>query len=178
MSLISQDQMYILRVLEKTRLLTVSQAFRLLNAANGRATEPYASRVFHQLRYMQKVRFETEDIVTPANIRGGDIDRDMLGAVDVMLDISDSAPLEIGGEATPFKLRFLTDDGDRVGNYGIITVPPGGEVRVNFQIEEVSTNANTIIFLLADNTQRTLIKTTQPHYFAVRDGDKYRYYAE
>ena len=107
-----------------------------------------------------------------------DVARDILAAVDVMLDISDGTPLDIGGESAPFALRFLTDDGERVGSYGIIIVPPNGEARVNFQIEEVSTNAYTIIFLLADHTQRELIKTFQPHYFAVRDGDKYRYYAD
>ena len=178
MNLISQDQMNILRVLEKTRLLTVAQALRIVKAANERATEPYSLRALRQLRYMQKIRFESEDIIALPDIVQRDAATDMLAAVDVMLDISDGAPLDVGGESVPFALRFLTDDGERVGSYGIIIVPENGEARVNFQLEEVKTNAHTIIFLLADHIQRTLIKTTQPHYFAVRDGDKHRYYAD
>ena len=162
MNLISQDQMNILRILEKTRLLTVAQALRIVRAANERATEPYSLRLLQQLRYMQKIRFESEDIIALPDIVKRDVARDILAAVDVMLDISDGAPLDIGGESTPFALRFLTDDGERVGSYGIIVVPPNGEARVNFQIEEVSTNAYTIIFLLADHMQRELIKTSQP----------------
>ena len=135
-------------------------------------------RILRQLRYMQKLRFESEDIVTLTNIRSGDIDRDMLAAVDVMLDISDNAPLEIGGEAVPFKLRFLTDDGDRVGSYGIIVVPLGSEAQIHFQLKEVVSDKHTVIFILTDLAQRDKLKTSQPHYFAVHDGDKYRYYAD
>jgi len=164
-----------MRVLEKTRMLTVAQVFRILRASDERVIEPHVIRLLRQLRYMQKLRFKTEDLVTLPSIIQQDRDPSILAVTDIMLDISKGTPLDIGCESPPFALRFLTDDGDRVGNYGIIIVKPGSETMINFQVEEVSNR--TIIYLVDNIEQRAQIKTKQPHYFAVNDGDKYRYYA-
>jgi len=166
-----------MRILEKTRMLTVTQAYRLLSALDERATEAYALRVLRQLRYMQKLRFESESLVTLPSIIQHSGDISILAAIDIMLDISKDAPLDVGGESPPFSLRFLTDDGNRVGSYGVVVVEQGNETMINFQVEEVTGN-RTIIYLIENKEQRTLIKTTQHHYFAVKDGKKYRYYAD
>ena len=179
MYLITQDQKRIMSILDKTQVLTTAQVFCILKVSNERATEAYALRVIQQLRYMQKLRFESEDIITlPDMVPQRDKNDLILAAVDIMLDISEGAPLEVGSKSTPFILRFLTDNGDSIGCYGIIAVPLGGAARVNFQLEDISSVKQTIILLLADLKQREEIKTTRPHYFAVKDGNKYRYYAD
>ena len=178
MYIIDEGQARILRILEKTRVLTVEQAYRITKAVIKKASNASTLRSPRQLRYVQKLRFLSDDVVALSSSESISIDHDMLAAIDVMLDISDCTPLDVGGESAPFKLRFLTDDGERIGNYGVILVPIGHEDIVNFQLEEVNTSGQKLIFLLSDLAQRDKIKTSQPHYFAVKDGDKYRYYAE
>jgi hypothetical protein len=175
MFIITPEQDALLRVLDETRYLTAAQALRILQLVSETATPSLAAHVLNQLRYMQKVFWKSETVVTLPHLSDKPIDADMLSAVDVMLDLSDGRLLTISSKKPPFKLCFLTERGGKLGSYGVVAAPPGGERAISQTLADMEAE-RTVIFLLSDTARQPLFKITQQHYFAIPDNGKYRYF--
>ena len=63
---VTVDQDHILRVLEQTGCLTVTQAHRLLRISNPKSQESYARRILNQLQHIQRARLKTDDTFVAA----------------------------------------------------------------------------------------------------------------
>jgi hypothetical protein len=168
-----QDLLY--GVLEKTGCLTAEQALRILRASYDASRSDRALSVFNQLRHMQKIYLKSDNMAILPHLAKKPVDADMLVAADIMLDLSDGKPLDISAKKPPFKLCFLAEHGDKIGSYGVVAAPPGGEYAANRALEDADVK-RTVIFLLSEPHQQQLFKTTQNHYFALFDGGKYRYF--
>jgi hypothetical protein len=171
-----QDRVY--RVLEQTGWMTVLQARRVLRVSSSTVPEEYARRVLKQLRYLQKARPVTDDIFVLPRLAGKPVDTDMLAAADVMLDLTGDSLLALSSKKPPFKLCFLSGHGDTVTSYGIVSVREGEERQVNFLLEGMPDEKRTVIFLIHYPEQQALFRTILPHYFAVFDGGKRRYFKD
>jgi hypothetical protein len=169
--LLTLDQRRLLEVITCAGYLTERQAGVLL----GERAEGHPARVLRQLRHLGKVRLAGDGIAVLPRLADKSVDSDMLAAVDVMLDISSGAPAAIASDRPPYKLCFLAERGDRLSSYGVVAAAPGEEPRVNFLLDADKTE-RTVVFIPRDAAQTERLKTALPHYFAVRDGGRFRYF--
>jgi len=138
--------------------------------------EEYARRILKQLRYLQRARPVTEDIYMLPRLDNKPLDNDMLTVVDVMLDLTGDSLLGVSSKKPPFKLTFLSGHGDTVTSYGIISAREGEEHQVNFLLEGMPAEKRIVIFVLKCPELQALFRTTLPHYFALFEGGKRRYF--
>ncbi|MDR0861799.1 MAG: DUF5697 family protein [Oscillospiraceae bacterium] len=174
MYIVTTEQERLFAVIDKTGYLTTAQAERILPCTYPDKHSAFTERVLRQLQFQQKIRFMTDSVVKLPHLLEREPDFEMLAAIDIMLDIADGAPLELSAKKPPFKLCFLVERGDKVGSYGVVLAPPGDETQINFQLH--GAEHLTVIFVLTEPEQRERYKTALSHYFAVRDGGKYRYF--
>ena len=170
------DQEYILSILSKTRFMRVNQACKLLKLIDEAKVEIYAVSLLKQLKHMEKIAWKSEKVFALPSLYRDSVDEEMLAAIDIMIDLTDSKILSLSANNPPYKLCFLTEQGDNVGNYAIISVAPGSEMTVTATLSAAATDTRTVIFLLSDISQKNKIKTTLPHFFALYDANRYRYF--
>jgi hypothetical protein len=174
--LLTLDQRRLLEVITCTGYLTERQAGVLL----GERSEDHPARVLNQLRHLGKIRLANDRLADDGlavlpRLADKRVDSDMLAAADVMLDISNGAPAAIASDRPPYKLCFLAERGDRLASYGVVMAVPGEEPRVNFLLDADKTE-RTVVFITRDAEQTERFTTALPHYFAVRDGGRFRYF--
>jgi hypothetical protein len=190
--LMTRDQQKLFDVIRHTGYLTAIHARRLLDkSVPVGSTGPveravhsgYPLRVLGQLQYLQKIRLNRGDVACLPHLVDSPVDHDMLSAIDVMLDLSGNAPVAVSSRKPPFKLCFLSQCGDRLGSYGIVAAPSGDERRVCLMLDEYAKDgagndldSRTVVFVLRDPGLREAFNTSLPHYFAVFDAGKYRYF--
>lgn len=175
---LTQDQRFLLSVLKETRCLTRRQVLRLLRVRTPGKEEAQADAALRQLRYLGKIRPVGEQVIALAGDGGREPDRDMLEAVDVMLDLCGHGLETLSAHRPPFKLVFLTTlDGGTISVFAVLPVAPGQEAEAVTRLEMVPAEPHqSIIFLLSDLSQRALISVRRPHYFAARDNGRLRYF--
>lgn len=175
---LTRDQQYLMSILKETRCLTRRQALRLLRARTPQKEEAQVDAALRQLRYLGRIRPLDERVIALAEDGGRAADRGMLEAVDVMLDLCGRGLEDLSARRPPFKLVFLTtlDDGT-ISVFAVLPVEPGREGEAVTRLEVVPAEPHqSVIFLLSDLSQRALISVQRPHYFAVRDNGRLRYF--
>jgi hypothetical protein len=100
----------------------------------------------------------------------------MLAATDVMLDVSDAKPLALAPGTPPCKLRFLAETERGIAGYAVIAAPPGRESEVNFALGETQNEKRAFILLIGNVAQREKFNIPAPHFFAMRENGKTRYF--
>lgn len=175
MYLITPEQEYVLGVLQKTKVMRRTHAYRLLKMLGGR-NERYVDRCLEQLRHIRKIVFKPEDLITLPLLYKAPADDEMLSAIDVMLDLTRFKVSALTADRPPHKLCFLTEQDDSMGSYSVVIVRPGQEATVLASLSFSAFEDSTVIFLLSELSQKDSIKTKLPHYFATYDGGKYRYF--
>jgi hypothetical protein len=132
---------------------------------------------------LQKIRLNRDGVACLSHLVDSPVDCDLLSAIDVMLDLSGNTPIVVSSKKPPFKLCFLSQRGDRLGSYGVITASPGDERRVCLMLDEYARDSagngldsRTAIFILRNPDRRNMFTTSLPHCFAVFDAGKYRYF--
>lgn len=169
------DQEYLLSVLDATKVMRKGQALRLLfNLGEGR-TEAYARHCLLQLGHMRKIAWKTDDVFATPMMFNEPVDEDMLSAVDVMLDLTGTKAVSVAAGPAPFKLRFLSDRGNASKGFAIVVFNVDSERGINDGLP-AAPGGCAIIFLLSYMTQKNRVKTSLPHYFAIHDGGRYRYF--
>jgi hypothetical protein len=172
----------LLDIIRRTGYLTTIHAYRLLDkpAPTGQsASSDYPARVLKQLQHMQKIRLNANGAACLPHLADMPVDYDMLSTIDVMLDLSGNDPIAVSSKKPPFKLCFLSQRGDRLGSYGVVIAQPGDERRVCCSLGGCVSDifdSRTVVFVLRNPRQRDMFKTPLPHYFAVFDAGKYRYF--
>ena len=172
---VTPDQKYILSVLDATKIMRKSQVVKLLSKLGAGYTEDYALRCLLQLKYIRKVAWKTDDVLAVPMMFNEPIDEDMLSAIDVMLDLTDKQILSVAAGPEPYKLRFLSAGDEGAKGFAVIAFNTGTASKIKTSIPDAP-DGHTIIFLLSHMHQSDRVKTTLPHYYAVRDGGKYRYF--
>jgi len=172
--LMTNVQEYLLSVLEQTICMKTNQAGRLINIAGLQKSGPHINSILRQLRYLGKIIFFGNDIISlPYH---GYYDSEMLAAIDIMLDMTEKNILAVNTNQ-PFKLCFLTELENGIGNFAILPVPAGMEKGLAALVAETNAEKKTVIFLLADIRQKALLNLKTPHYFAIRDeAGEFRYF--
>lgn len=173
---VTQEQEYILSILHKTKVMRKEQAVKLLRIADFKRNAEYTTRCLEQLRHIRKIKWVSSDVFTLPILYMEPIDEEMLSAVDIMLDLTDSKILALSASKPPYKLCFVNGSEDSFGSYAVIVVPHGSETMITASLYGAESNNRTVIFLLSDSSQKERIKTALPHFFAIHDSGKYRYF--
>jgi len=171
---LTNDQNYLLSILEHTICMKTDQAARLINMGGQQKNESYFNSCLRQLRYLGKIIFVRGNIISlPYH---GYYDIEMLDVIDVMLDMAEKSILAVNTNK-PFKLCFLTELENGIGNFAVLPVPQGKEKRLAIEISEANAEKKTVIFLLSDIKQKDLLNLSTPHYFAIRgENGEYKYF--
>ena len=172
---ITPDQQYILSILHATKVMRKGQALRLLGKPGCDKPSAYALRCLDQLRHIRKISWKSGDILTTPMLYHAPADDEMLSAIDIMLDLSGSKPLSVSSGPEPYKLCFLSRQGDDLRGFAIIVVKPGEEETLAASLCGAP-DGRTVIFLLSGLAQKDRVKTPLPHYFALYDNGRYRYF--
>jgi hypothetical protein len=165
----------ILSVLEKTGILSFGNMETLLAAEGAEVGAGYVERLAAQLAHMQKAYPATEGLITAPRLVSAPPGADMLAAVDIMLDVSGGRPLALRPGAPPCKLCFLVETEYGIGGYAVISVEARRETALNFILEGMD-EKRVIILLLENENQKERLKIGLPHFFAVREKGKIRYF--
>jgi hypothetical protein len=174
---LTADQEYILSLLQKTRFMRSVQACRLLGKLDGGKVERYVMRSLRQLRHLSKIAWITEDVFTLPDLYNSTIDREMLAAVDIMLDLADGRILALSAPGPPFTLRFMSEQGGGLKSYAVANLPPGHEAALAALINESGLpGGSTVLVLLSELSQMEAVRILLPHYFVIRGADGYRYF--
>lgn len=172
------EQDYLLSILQKTKVMRKDQAAKLLSGFDTKRDAGYTSRCLAQLQHIRKIKWSRQrpdDVFTLPLLYQESIDEDMLSAIDIMADLSDSKIIALS-TTQPYKLYFYIAQENSFWSYAVITVQPGSEALVSTSLIGVETENRTLIFLLSNLEQKDNIRTSLPHFFAVNDGGKYRYF--
>ena len=168
------DQEYVMFILKAVKAMRITQAYSLLRKLDGSKTGRYASRCLDQLRYMQKIWMAGGTLTFP-RLHGAPVDEDMLAAIDVMLDLTDIKVHAISSSTLPYKLCFLAEQNNGMGNYAVIVAHPSSEAVTAASLQNTDPDGRTVIFLISELSQAASIKTDLPHFLALNDGGKYKY---
>jgi hypothetical protein len=177
---VTPEQEYILSILNVTRIMRRDQAFHLLAKLNKWNTEVYTQtytlRCLWQLKHIRRLAWKTDDVFTLPLLFHEPIDEEMLSAIDIMLDLTKEKILSVSVGPAPYKLSFSSEKGKDLKAFAIVTVKPGSEKISTILLNSDSSDGRIIIFLLSSLSQRDSVKTSLPHYFAILDGGRYRYF--
>ena len=171
------EQDYILSILKVVKVLRKSQAVRLLKKLDGSKNEQCWERCFGQLGHIRKIAWLSDDLFTMPLLQRNAVDEDMLQAVDVMLDLTDIRVQSLSSSKPPYNLCFLAEQKKDFGSYAIIIARPGTEAVITASLNNSGQDGRTVVFILSDPSQTQGIKTSLPHFFAISDGSKYRYFS-
>jgi hypothetical protein len=166
---------YVLSVLDATKVMRKEQAFKLLKKFDAGKTEEHLIRDLRQLKHIQKIVWKSDDVLTTPLLFNEPTDEEMLSAIDIMLDLTDRRILSISRGPAPYTLRFVSEYRDRVKAFAVIIVNARSERSIKALLPGGSDEC-TIIFVISSLSQKDRIKTSLQHFFAVRDGGRYRYY--
>ena len=172
---VTPDQKYILSILDATKVMRKDHAFRLLEKLSAEYTEGYELRCLMQLKYMRKIAWKTDDVFAVPMMFNEPIDEDMLSAVDIMLDLTGKRVMSVSAGPEPYKLRFLSARDKGSNGFAVIVFNASLEREISASLHRIP-DGHTIIFLLSNLSQKDRVKTALPHYFAIRDGGRYRYF--
>ena len=175
MFILTPDQQYILSILSATNVMRKDQAVKLLGKLDSTITNVYALRCLDQLRHIRKIVWKTESVFTPPMLYSFPVDGDMLSAVDIMLDLTSQKVSSISAGPSPYKLCFLSEEVNNLRAFAVTIVKPGSECMINASLPGAN-NSRTVILLITDRSQKNSIETSLPHYYAIRDSDRYRYF--
>jgi hypothetical protein len=93
-----------------------------------------------------------------------------------MLDISGGKISAVKRGEPPCKLCFLVETENGVGSYAVIPVPRGHETEVRFALGGTRTEKRMLVLLLENACQRENFNIEHPHFFALREESKTRYF--
>ena len=177
MFITTPEQDYLLSILKTTKVMRRSQTLTLLQKLDHGKTEQFVARCLEQLRHIRKIVWLTDDLFTLPLLQKSPVDESMLSAIDIMLDLTEVRVDALSASAQPYKLCFLAQQQNDIGNYAIIVAPPGSEAVITASLRSSDDDGRTVIFLVSTLSQAEGIKTSLPHFFAISDGGKYRYYS-
>jgi len=152
------------------------QAVRLLACIDEAKIEQYTIGLLNQLRHIQKITWITDTVFTLPFLYNKPIDECMLSAMDIMLDLTESRITALTTNNPPYKLCFFTGQENHLNSYAVIVVAPGSETTVTASLCNANAKDFTVIFILSDFAQKDNIKTPLPHFFAILDNGRYRYF--
>lgn len=175
---LTENQAYLLSVLDESHYLRCMQAYLLLRLKEPWKTPEQADAAMRQMRYLGRAVFlNGGDVIALPEYREKPPDTGMLDAVDVMLDLAGKELLRISAHKPPFKLCFLTSQPDGgIGSYAVMPVERGREAAVSAEVQLAEADRRTVVFLLSDWSQHEAVQTGLPHYFMLRDHGKRRYF--
>ncbi len=167
---LSNDARYIDSILCETNCLSVMQIHRLLKLSDTNAQPSYAEVIAKRLCYTGRAVMRDNDVLVPMYIDIPEPDPEMLADVDIMLDLLRELPAAVSAKKPPYKLVFQAR---RDESAYAVAIVKGGQ---KYAFTSFSEQAFTVVFLLEDLSQADLIETSGPHYFAVFEENKLRYY--
>lgn len=168
---LSKPQKALLELLYEYGGLPTVQAEKLLqlrNEYNRLHMEP----VIHQLVCSGMIE-EKNGIILPA---GGQINPEVIEALDIMLLLSPEDIQMFQRGKAPFTLTFFKIRGDKLYRYDACPVPSGNEPIVCAMLEGVNHKYRMIVFLVDHLEQQKLLQVGCEHCFTVRENGTYRFY--
>ena len=117
---------------------------------------------------------QQDDIFTA---EGRAASNDTLAAIDIMLQLPGTVQSFLPGKQ-PFALTFFREKKNILYRYDICPVPPGKELVISAQLEQMNPRYRIIIFLLCDLKQREYLTAPCQYRFAVLQDKTYYFYEE
>lgn len=173
---LTTDQEYILRVLKELHFFRKEQVYQLLHNRDNEKRPDQAEAALRQLTYLRKVVVLPGEIISLPFIGKIEPDEELLECVDVMLGLHGRVLSNLAVNPPPYRLRFSIPQDKAVQIFGILFVPSGQERKVCELLGDEQPDNITTIFRLENLESSDAIRLAIPHYLAVRDGSRYRYY--
>ena len=176
--LISKQQQFMLEAVQRLGCMRKEQLATLLRARffpEGRAFPPdYVNTLLRQFRYCGIELNSDADVVSlPEKV----VNRKLLEAIDVMLELSQCRPLEFWAvEKGPILLRFSTS-GKRINLFAVLHAddPKTPYVRAPPSLG----SDERVVILLSQEEQPTMLPIPNALFYALRQEDgTYRFYAK
>lgn len=172
--MLTVQQADIVSLLDDFKYLRYSHVKKYM-AAKHNSSDDHLSKMMKQLSFMGKIRVADNYVMLPGRRRNDGI----IKAFDVVMDLTEGRAEHFYMGANPFTLMFSVKAGAETpayNNFGVVIVERYCENSICGHLRSIDREL-TVIFILSDMEQQTLIKTDNKHYFAVQDDNgKYKFF--
>ena len=169
--MISREQAVVMGLLKDFRCLRVEHIEKYLQIYYG-SVKTHIKPILNQLRFLGEVMLRDGLVMLPRR----PVNPDILTAFDVMLEITSGKKANIFTGSSPYTLLFTVDGTKDAGFYGVAVVKSGMEYDIARQIINKRDMEMTLILILETAEQKRYFTAVKKVYFAVCDGNKYRYF--
>lgn len=169
--ILTMQQKYLLNVIQRLGCVRREQLYQLFCplfcADSPNTAEAVAGAALHRLRTTCQQLRETDDILHLTNAKP---DRDLLEAIDVMIELSQASPLDFRRDEPPVLLRFSVQE-FKVRRFAVVHGGTALDV-LHFGSHE------RVILLFDGQGQAQPLPVSNKQFFAVRQDDgSHRYFA-
>ena len=161
-----------LELMRKYHSLRYDQIQTLMDMRHGKKVRGIKA-ILRQLEQEKLVEWHDNLL----SVAGKPVRADISAAVDIMLRLV-SVPEGVTVGKEPFSLTFFRERENILYRYDVCSVPPGKELIVSAQLENINPKYRVIIFLLQDISQREFLAAPCQYRYAVEDNNTYYFYEE
>lgn len=174
--LLTNDQRFLLGILREVRCMRRDQLLPLMRLHDPSKATSHCEAILRYLRYAGELVPMGDNLICLAEFRGKEPDPEMLCALDILLSLAISPPLQLTSRRPPYKLCFLLErESGRIDSFAVLPVEPGREQLVSILLTQQSQDV-TVLLLLADLEQHRLLHIHQRHYFVIRKEGRLRFF--
>lgn len=161
-----------LELIRKFRSLRYDQIQALMDRQHGKKVRGIKA-ILRQLEQEKLVEWHGNIL----SVAGKPLRADISAATDIMLRLT-AAPEGVIVGKEPFALTFFKERENILYRYDICPVPPGKELIISAQLEQMNPKYRIVIFLLQDISQREFLAAPCQYRYAVEDNGTYYFYEE
>lgn len=174
--LLANDQRFLLGILREVRYMRLDQILPLMRLHDPSKAKSHCEAMLRYLRYAGELIPVGDNLICLAEFRGQEADPEMLYALDVLLALAVSPPLQLTSRRPPYKLCFLLErENGKINSFAILPVESGREQLVSILLAQQSQDV-TVLLPLANLEQHRLLHIQQQHYFVIREEGRLRFF--
>lgn len=174
--LLTKDQIFLLSILRQTGFMRTDQVLPLMRLYDSAKAQYHCDAILRHLRYAGELVPMGDSVVCLPELLGREPDGDMLLALDILLSLAKSPPMQLTSRKDPYKLCFLLErDGGRIDPFAVLPVAPGREQVVSILLAQ-QTGDVTVLLALSHLEQHRLLTVRQRHYFVVAQSGRLRFF--
>ncbi len=174
--LLTHDQRFFTAILRETGAMRQSQVLTLMRLYDPGKGQVHCDAMLRHLRYAGELVLTGDGMVCLPELRDRAVDREMLLALDILLALAKSPPLQITSRREPYKLCFLLErESGRIDAFAVLPVAPGREQVLSILLAQQSQDV-TILLAVSSLEQHKLLSIHQKHYFVLEQGGQLRFF--
>lgn len=174
--LLTKDQRFFLDILRETGYMRRDQVLPLMRLHDPTKGVPQCDAILRHLRYAGELVLIGDELICLPELRQTHGDPAMLCALDILLSLATTPPLQLTSRKAPFKLCFLLErNGGRIDPFAVFPVESGKEQIACILLAQQPQDM-TVLLALSDLEQHRLLRIHQRHYFVVRQDGRLRFF--